>query len=362
MIRITADLPLNLPTSQNAGSSSSLPPGSVLGPVAVATVWPSMTRFAKELDSLISGNERARRDRSLPVVDENLDQVLVNEDAQLHPLASFQLEGRSHIAYLENPVRAVDGDGCSSLADPEHIGARDVLALGHAEMWRVIVMQQGAEVGPGLEVRRLHQGRILTAAESIVGVAIEPAVRVPMTHQRLLSGGVQRVDRHRFGPCFQLVVQGKSQMVPAGALAVIDDSRLAVVGEKARAAEHPMAGEQRSKRGGMPFPAHHVRAGDMGERETVIVSINIVEMVAALPKERAVSVLVVEGPPRPRPNLRSLVGLQRRDLFGGQRQVINARVVNRPGEMRGIILSGVALAETMLRVPKGCGTPIACCE
>ena len=101
------------------------------------------------------------------------------------------------------------------VADFEHVRAGNILAFAHAEIRRETVVQQRSEVSPVLEVRRLHQLRILPAAQRVVGVAVEPAIRIPVAHLRFLSGGIQRIDRHRPGPLLQIIVQRKGQLVSA---------------------------------------------------------------------------------------------------------------------------------------------------
>ena len=71
---------------------------------------------------------------------------------------------------------------------------------------------------------------------------------------------------------------------------MINDGRLPILGNEARSAEHPVAGQRRSKSRGVPFPMHQVRAGNMGEHEPFFVPVDIMKMIAAFPKERAIRV------------------------------------------------------------------------
>ena len=54
------------------------------------------------------------------------------------------------------------------LADLEGVGAGDIFPLGHAEIGREVVMQQRPDLSPCFEVGRLHQDRVVAAAERIV--------------------------------------------------------------------------------------------------------------------------------------------------------------------------------------------------
>ena len=70
---------------------------------------------------------------------------------------------------------------------------------------------------------------------------------------------------------------------------MIDDGRLAVLGEEAGAAEHAVAGELGLQVARLPGPMHHVIAGDMGEVEPLMV-IDIMQMIFAIPIEGAVRI------------------------------------------------------------------------
>ena len=199
---------------------------------------------------------------------------------------------------------------------------------------------------------------------------------------------------------------------------MVDNGRVAFLCEKAGAAKHPMPCLRRREGSRVPSPMHHVLAGDMGKGEPVVVSVDIVKVIPAFPKKRAVRIArhggarprmrevkgepvcrhllrprrglddkgdflprlakhlatyaiehqpavlhfcaardlrnqktpgaflrfaVIKRPPSPRFRVGFHVGLQRRDLIRGQRPIVNARVVDRPGEMRHVGLPAMTL-------------------
>ena len=183
------------------------------------------------------------------------------------------------------------------VAQLEHVGAGDVLVLLDPDRRRHVIVQQEAQMQPLFQVRRFHQVWRIAAGCPIIGVAFQPAVGIPLTRLRLLPGGLPEIDGNRLGPLFQLVVQSESDLDPAGALAVIDNGRLAILGNETRAAVHAVAGRPWGERGRVPRPVHQIRAGDMGEGTTLrAVVVNVLQMIPAFPVEGAIRIAGEGGP------------------------------------------------------------------
>ena len=144
----------------------------------------------------------------------------------------------------------------------EHVRAGDVFIARHIQGGHPAV-KQVAEILPVPQIRGPHQVRILSAGDRVVGLSVEPAVGIPVSHLRKCSRPDSGVHRHRLRPAFQQIVLGKRDLITAGALAVIDDRRPASLGQKAGAAEQTVPHGGGGKRGRMPFPMDHVRAGYM---------------------------------------------------------------------------------------------------
>ena len=173
--------------------------------------------------------------------------------------------------------------------NPEHIRAGDVLITRHVEGGHFVV-EQVAEVFPFPQICGLHQVRFPAPGHRVVGVSIEPAVRVPVTHFRKRSRISLRIDRHRFRPALQQIVLGERDLIPAGTFPVVDDSGLTFFGEEAGPAEQTMPHGGGGERGRMPLPVHHVRAGNVRPRGAGFGFVDVVEMVAPLPGEGRIRV------------------------------------------------------------------------
>ena len=98
-----------------------------------------------------------------------------------------------------------------------------------------------------------------------------------------------RLHRDGLGPLVQVVVQRKGDLVSAGTLAVVDDGRLAFLGQERRAAEHSVARLGRREYGRMPLPMDHVRARHMSERVPVGL-VDVVQVIAALVEDGTVRI------------------------------------------------------------------------
>ena len=128
----------------------------------------------------------------------------------------------------------------------------------------------------------------LAAEDGVVGVAFEPAVRVPrpvLVVMRIAGLGLGRDGvRVELLPLVQLVVHGDGHGVALADL-VIAHGRAAVLVDEAVAAEH--AGDQPRR---MVPPVEQVRAGDVPPVVPALVLEDVEQVVAALPVDGPVGI------------------------------------------------------------------------
>ncbi len=111
-----------------------------------------------------------------------------------------------------------------------------------------------------------------------------------MIHARLFPRCRQGLDRDRFGPSLQILIQRKRQLVPPRSLTMVDHGRLSILGEEASATEHSVARRSRGESCRVPLPVHHVLAGDMGKGEAFLVVVDVVQMVPISVVERGIGI------------------------------------------------------------------------
>src|SRR5580765_3747896 len=97
-------------------------------------------------------------------------------------------------------------------------------------------------------------------------------------------------DGHRRAPLLQLVILGEGDLVSPRSLPMVNDGRPPFPGEETRAAEHAMLRLGRGKRGRVPLPMQHILTRDMSEGESILVGIDVVEVIPPLPVESAVRI------------------------------------------------------------------------
>jgi molecular chaperone GrpE len=117
-----------------------------------------------------------------------------------------------------------------------------------------VMSQKRPHMCPGAQVVRFEQRWILPTRNRIVGAVNHKTIGIPMGDIGHVAVSVMYLEWVRWVPACQLTVGGQHNLVAPRSLAMVDDGRLAVVRDKAGAAEHAVPRKGRLQRGGMPCP------------------------------------------------------------------------------------------------------------
>ena len=149
------------------------------------------------------------------------------------------------------------------VAQGEEVGAGDVFEVVDA---RHVVGQERADVFPLVELGGLEDRGRVAAEDGVVGVALEPAVRVPGAIELALGTAVRGIGDDRIGgelgPAVEILVAGRGDAV-AGIDAVIEHDGLALLADETVAAEDAAVDVARPRKevGRVPPPMEQVVAG-----------------------------------------------------------------------------------------------------